>query len=510
MLQGALENLSICQDLAGFTAELTLAPIKAYLTGRLNNESIGYGFLSGGVTFCALLPMRSIPFKVICLVGMNNDNFPRDSRASGFDLIARHPRAGDRSRRFDDKYLFLETLVSARERLHISYVGRSSEDNSLIPPSVLVSELLDYLQQGYRLDRPDLVTDHRLQAFSPAYFSGDGKLFSYSRENLEAAVGQVSSGKSTPAAFISRGLDPPSDEWRRIDLDGLARFFRNPARFFLRDRLGLYLDPDLPHIEEREVFSLEHLDRFLMAKELVHDGISGRDMLEAKAIHQAAGRLPAGSMGDAVFDDLKSDAGELVERIEKLLKGGSLEALEVDINVAGFSICGRLSGVTPAGRVAFHPGKGSGASLLAAWIHHLVFASAATHDRRTGDLTSYLVCRDKTWSFRPPENGPGILAALLNCYWKGLVRPLPFFPESSLAYAEQAVLKASRPEVARKAALAKWGPQRYRNAFSECENPYVDLCFGVSAGRPAPLDEAFMRLAVEIYGPLLDRRLALD
>ena len=96
--------------------------------------------------------MRSIPFKVICLVGMNGDDFPRDSRAPGFDLIARNPRPGDRSRRTDDKYLFLEAIVSARDRLYISYVGRNIEDNTPIPPSVPVSELLDYLRHGFGLD----------------------------------------------------------------------------------------------------------------------------------------------------------------------------------------------------------------------------------------------------------------------------------------------------------------------------------------------------------------------
>jgi exodeoxyribonuclease V gamma subunit len=129
-----------------------------------------------------MLPMRSIPFKVICLVGMNNAAYPRQSEVLGFDLMARNPKPGDRSRRNDDRYLFLEAILSARDKLYISYVGRSMEDNAPIPPSALVSELLDYLEQGFKL--PDggcvsdhVVTVHHLQAFNPSYFAGGGGNF---------------------------------------------------------------------------------------------------------------------------------------------------------------------------------------------------------------------------------------------------------------------------------------------------------------------------------------------
>jgi len=107
--------------------------IREYLKNRLDQEGVGGGFLTGGLTFCALLPMRSIPFRVICLLGMNDDAYPRPTRPLGFDLLAARPRPGDRSRRKDDRYLFLEALVSARDKLIICYQGRSVQDNSFRP-----------------------------------------------------------------------------------------------------------------------------------------------------------------------------------------------------------------------------------------------------------------------------------------------------------------------------------------------------------------------------------------
>jgi exodeoxyribonuclease V gamma subunit len=161
--------------------------VKSCLENLLEHVNFGHGFISSGVTFCAMLPMRSIPFKVVCLVGMNMDAFPRESKILGFDLMAKNPRIGDRSRRNDDKYLFLEALISARNKLYISYVGQSIRDNTRISPSVLVSELIDYIKEGFGLSEDEIVTFHRLQAFSSEYFNTDSKLFSYSNENFAAS-----------------------------------------------------------------------------------------------------------------------------------------------------------------------------------------------------------------------------------------------------------------------------------------------------------------------------------
>ena len=213
VIRRTISDLASKQEASGFREKVGLEVIKSYLRTRLEGEGFGFGFLSGGMTFCAMLPMRSIPFKVVCLMGMNDDSYPRQTKSLGFDLMAKNPRPGDRSRRKDDRYLFLETLLSARERLHISYVGQSIQDNSPRPPSVLVSELLDYIDQGYELQDGKIlehvVVKHRLQAFSPEYFKKSEKLISYSAENYEAAR-HAAGLREEPAPFISTGL-PEAD-----------------------------------------------------------------------------------------------------------------------------------------------------------------------------------------------------------------------------------------------------------------------------------------------------------
>lgn len=250
---GEQQRLSACHE------KIALEVIKSHLGAILEKEGFGAGFLTGGVTFCALLPMRSIPFKVIGLLGMNDEAYPRPTRYLGFDLMAKNPQSGDRSLRNDDRYLFLEVLLSAREILHLSFVGQSIQDNTRRPPSVLVSELLDYLEAGYRIPQKELrrhlLRRHPLQAFSPAYFKKDrdDRFFSFSRENLEAArKAQNPHPEGTP--FIRQDLpDPPRTGGRlksssssgfsgtRLNLSstgGWGSILRKPKAFWRKPNLS--------------------------------------------------------------------------------------------------------------------------------------------------------------------------------------------------------------------------------------------------------------------------------
>ena len=157
---------------------------------------------------------------------------------------------GDRSRRDDDRYLFLESLLSARRCLYLSYVGRDIRDHSVIPPSVLVSELLDTITRGfYPMDQPggdvepQVVTHHPLQAFSRRYFTGDTNLFSYAADLCEASrvAGRT---EIQPAPLVTVGLAEPGEEWRTVEVRRLLAFFRHPTRSFVQQRLGIFLEED--------------------------------------------------------------------------------------------------------------------------------------------------------------------------------------------------------------------------------------------------------------------------
>ncbi len=273
-LQTALADwLEACDD-AGFSEPVPLAVLReAWLAGVEEPRSSGR-FLAGGVTFCTLLPLRAVPFEVVCLLGMNDSDYPRPAVRNDFDLMAlpNQSRPGDRSRRDDDRYLMLEALLSARRTLLVSWSGHSLRDHSEQPPSVLVSQLRDYLKAGWQGASADtdlmaqLTADHPLQPFSRRYFEareeqaadgGSPALTTWATEwralHVRPGVDGVAEAAATHAA------DTASTPIR-LDRQQLLRFLRNPVQAFFRQRLEVVFD-EVDAEAADEAFGLAGLDR---------------------------------------------------------------------------------------------------------------------------------------------------------------------------------------------------------------------------------------------------------
>ena len=492
---------------AGFDEAIDINVIKWHLGDTLEKEGFGFGFITGGVTFCAMLPMRSIPFKVICLVGMNNDAYPRQSKPLGFDLMAHNPLPGDRSRRNDDRYLFLEVMLSARKRLYISYVGQSIQDNSPIPPSVLVSELIDYIEQGFEIPGKDIrehiVTKHRLQAFSAEYFKKNKQLFSYSEENHRVAQ-CTQKPRKDPVPFISKGLsDPLEAEWKTVSLEDLCRFFANPSRFLLQRRLRIYLEERGLTLEEREAFELKGLEKYQLEQHLVKSELAGQDLRDALSLARAAGQLPHGTVGECIFEGMKLGAERFSEKILSYMRGPKLAPLDVDICLSGFKLTGRIDSLYPERLIKYRYTRIKPKDRLEVWIHHLFLNShMADHYPWTSMLAGLRPQgRDPQWiayEYLPVENSKEILEGLLKKYWAGLKMPLHFFPQSSWVYAFTLLDKGKPREDAVEMARSTWAGNDY--TLGECEDAYYRLCFK----NTDPLDSEFQDIAVNVLGPLID------
>ena len=493
VLRRTLDTLSRTAEVSGFNGPVEIEVVKSFLENLLESVNFGTGFISSGVTFCAMLPMRSIPFKVVCLVGMDMDAFPRESKTVSFDLMAKNPRIGDRSRRNDDKYLFLEAIISARNKFYISYVGQSIRDNTRIAPSVLVSELMDYIEQGFGLSEDQMVTLHRLQAFSPEYFKTGGKLFSYSRENFAAACSRYEH-KDIPG-FISSKLPDPAQEWNHLDIKDFSAFFSNPAKFLLEKRLGVYLPETADVLDERENFSLGHLEKYMIDQEMVLHRLSGSDLKDFFPVKKASGQLPHGNVGEVVYNEMSLDAEGFVRKIEDHLAGNRLEDQTVDINVAEFNLCGRLTDIYEPGLIQILYVKAKPKYLLKTWVNHVILCALI---EGKSPVKSFLLCKDAAWEFAPVSNSTDILNDLLKLFWKGMSEPLHFFPECSFEYARRLLLKHQTKPAALNAAKNKWTGNDF--VRGESEDPYFERCFG----KTDPLDDEFEKVSEEVFAPLLD------
>ena len=288
---------------------LPLSVVREHWLASFDDEGLGRRFFAGAVTFATLMPMRAIPFRHVCLLGMNDGDFPRSRQPADFDLMGQDYRPGDRSRREDDRYLFLEALLSAREQLSISWVGRSVHDDSPRPPSVLVAQLRDHIVAGWRLNGRDeetgaalleaLTTQHRLQPFSRAYFvregaagamrAGDDDLFSYSNE-WRMALQQAEMGHDDPASEGAKVVSdiaenavnaasesgssrwpmlPPAEWPEELTLEELTRFLKRPVAYFFRKRLDIHWQDEDAVVPDHEPFSLDGLQQWQLQADLI-------------------------------------------------------------------------------------------------------------------------------------------------------------------------------------------------------------------------------------------------
>ncbi len=491
-----MESLGETMRRSGFDEPVPFAVLLAHLSNAFSAEERGSGFLAGRVTFCALKPMRSIPAKVLCLAGMNDGAFPRHSPALSFDLIAQNPKPGDRTTRDDDRHLFLEAILSAREVLCISYCGQSMRDNSTLPPSVLVSELLDYLERGFELPEKNLladlvVTKHRLQPFSPEYYKG-GRLFSYSQENCGA--GEVAQRKrEAPAPFLSQPIGPPEEEFRTISVNDLVDFFGNPSRFFAKKRLGIALPDEEGALDDREPFELDWRVKYRLGQELAERSIRGEPLDEALPIVRASGDLPPAQLGDVTFRKLANEAEAFAKIVQTHAAGEALPPFPISLKVDEFTITGAIDGVIGDALVRYRLADMKAKDMLATWVP-LVALNCIRPGR------GVLIAKDTLQMYRQVENAEAILRSLLKLYWLGLREPLKFFPQSSWEFARFTIEPDDKKNPIEEATKAWDGGERSRG---EIEDEWFDLAFHNTSN---PLDDEWRKIALEVYRPLIEHR----
>ncbi|EOL7880393.1 exodeoxyribonuclease V subunit gamma [Escherichia coli] len=412
-----------------------LSLLRDELAQRLDQERISQRFLAGPVNICTLMPMRSIPFKVVCLLGMNDGVYPRQLAPLGFDLMSQKPKRGDRSRRDDDRYLFLEALISAQQKLYISYIGRSIQDNSERFPSVLVQELIDYIGQSHYLPgdealncdesearvKAHLTCLHTRMPFDPQNYQ-PGERQSYAREWLPAAsqAGKAHSEFVQPLPFTLPETVP---------LETLQRFWAHPVRAFFQMRLQVNFRTEDSEIPDTEPFILEGLSRYQINQQLLNALVEQDDAERLFRRFRAAGDLPYGAFGEIFWETQCQEMQQLADRVIACRQPG--QSMEIDLACNGVQITGWLPQVQPDGLLRWRPSLLSVAQGMQLWLEHLVYCASG------GNGESRLFLRkDGEWRFPPlaAEQALHYLSQLIEGYREGMSAPLLVLPESGGAW----------------------------------------------------------------------------
>ncbi|GAA5175543.1 exodeoxyribonuclease V subunit gamma [Modicisalibacter zincidurans] len=364
-LELALQTWQESAEEAGLTRELPLSVVREHWLAQIDEHSLSQRFMAGAVNFATLMPMRAIPFKRVCLLGMNDGDYPRSHPPMDFDLMNGDYRPGDRSRREDDRYLFLEALLSARDQLYVSWVGRSIVDNSEKPPSVLVGQLRDHLRAGWRSAHDEalldaLTSEHPLQPFSRVYFPtpaalaergvGQRRLITYAHEwravhpteldsDLERRQSVTSEDETRQSPPRTRSLQAVNEQFEKgfntvssssvalrpfeqdtpLTLAQLGNFLRDPARAFFTTRLKVTLEREDLVSLDHEPFALDGLTNWQLQDELIQVQRRAVDHGQPRlpALHQALERLQGqGVLAMGAFGSRMRE--QLVEPMEAL------------------------------------------------------------------------------------------------------------------------------------------------------------------------------------------------
>ncbi|MBD8880279.1 exodeoxyribonuclease V subunit gamma [Rhodanobacter sp. 7MK24] len=533
---------------AGFDGTLPLAVVREHWLAAIDESRLSQRFLGGAVSFGTLLPMRAIPFRVVCLLGMNDGDYPRRTNAPDFDLMATpgQQRPGDRSRREDDRYLFLEALLSARDTLYVSWVGKSARDNSELPPSVLVGQLRDYLAAGWQKrgqsrlsseaiesetdpsSKGDpaplfaLTTDYPLQAFSPSYFdaASDARLFTYAAEWQRARQPR----RETEAI--------PLAPWPRetpLNLALLQGFLRSPAKLFYAERLGVHFAGDEDADTDNEPFALGPLENHQLTDALLRTAIHAGDAALAPAaqrLHEQ-GELPPGSFGALTLAPMEAAARRAATRWHALdahyprigeshaLHGAAhglsiedtLDDLRTDDDGGHVCLVATASQLMPDKKLRHD-------KLLAYWATHLLVNANAL------STTTHIVAPDAMVQLRPLDTADAKrhLDALLAAFAAGLRAPLPLARKTAFAWLQVEAANAKAPPDKQKSAAAladaavAVASKRYDHSDGEHGRGEVDEEPALARSWPdfAALHAAGFEDWLHLYRPLLDAACVVD
>ncbi|HZI37387.1 MAG TPA: exodeoxyribonuclease V subunit gamma, partial [Acidimicrobiia bacterium] len=495
--------------------ELTLPEVRALLADRLRGRPTRANFRTGHLTICTLVPMRSVPHRVVCLLGLDDGVFPRKTDVDDDDLVAADARVGDRDPRSEDRQLLLDALLAAESNLIITYSGRDERTNAERPPAVPVGELLDVVDRTVALPedpgvlaRTRIVVHHPLQPFDARNFMA-GRLSGaapWSFDAVALAGARAAGGeRAQPAPFLPVPLTAVRGE--AVELEHLVRFVQHPVKAFLRQRLGVSLSEDADDASDALPVELDALEQWAVGDRLLSGRLAGDDRDACVAAERARGTLPPGTLAEPVLGQALPIVESLVAEAADITGGeGAPRSLEVNVALGdGRVLLGTVAGVVDRGPAGLLLRSVSYSRLapkqrLAGWVRFLAL-TAAHPDRpvEAATIGRFRFSGRKKGAVSVASLAPlagdaaarraaavAHLEVLVDLFDRGLCEPLPLYCKTSAAWADAA------PAQRMKACAAVWEPQ---NDFGMGENrePEHQLVLGgvvslneLLAAPPAP------------------------
>jgi exodeoxyribonuclease V gamma subunit len=470
-LQRVLDAVLDEARVAGSSAALTLSlpEVRALLAGRLEGRPTRANFRTGHLTVCTLMPMRSVPHRVVCLLGLDDDAFPRKSPRDGDDLMLDDPHVGERDARSEDRQLLLDALMAATDRLVVTYTGNDERTNVVRPPAVPIGELLDTVDRTARTGegpaRDHVVIRHPLQPFDPRNFTAGelerDRVWGFDPVTLQGARA-LTAQRSELRPFLEGPL--PDRPVPLVELDHLVRFVERPVRAFLRVRLGITLGDYSDEIDDTLPVELDNLDAWHVGQRLLEARLAGTDLDGAVAAERARGSLPPGALAAALIGTVRPRVERIAaSAIAALAEGGEPESADVTVDLGGGrTLSGTVPGVHRDLLRTVTYSRVNPRHRLATWVRWLAL-TAVRPDRpyeavTVGRARQGAKKADVTIARIPvPPGGPderrafavGHLEVLVDLFDRGMREPVPLACLTSAAYARAAAAGGDGVKAAR-------------------------------------------------------------
>lgn len=445
----------------------------------------GAAFFNRGVIFSSMVPVRSLPFKVIALLGLNDDLFPRKPVHPDFDLMTLHPLPGERNRRDEDKNLFLESIMAAEKVHYCSFIGRNARSDEEIPPSSILSGWISVLADASGTKEEEWVSNESLYIYSSA---SEQQIAHYSKTDGEVSA-RIGKGEST--GYAEAALVKPNSDKMMIDPVDIERFYNNPFKAFLTSGFGAKFGWDS---DERNEFNNNNLETHILFQQVFGWLIEGKDEEHIAQLLLNSGSMPAGWPGIYQCDSLIESAKNAIEYITD--KGFEPSYNNIDINSSLYDmvIRGTIKNYSKNSFLDISESNPSGKTLFNSWIRHLMLSLNDNNHTETNVIAG-IKKEPKHYRFKSVENVKEILSDLLVGYKAGLETPLPFFPKTAYEYV------SGLPDEDK--AISDAG-KNWRNDFSkfgEGEDVYIKTILGT---KPELNIEEWKPIFIRFMQPLIN------
>ncbi|MET0999101.1 MAG: exodeoxyribonuclease V subunit gamma [Marmoricola sp.] len=433
--------------------ELRLPDVRALMRERLAGRPTRANFRTGTLTVATLVPMRSVPHRVVCLLGLDDGIFPRGGAVDGDDVLARRPVTGERNPRSEDRQLMLDAILAATEHLVVTYTGANETTGQPRPPAVPLGELLDTLDETVVGGKGHVLTQHPLQSFDPGNLDA-AKPFSFDTAALAGALA-ASRPRTAPTSLAHITLP---DRGGDVELAALVSFFKHPVREFLRSRLQVTLADEGDQVADGLPVELDGLVSWGVGDRMLHDLLAGRTPEQTLGKEWRRGVLPPGQLGWRLAKKLLDEAAPVAERASAATGGLTASAVDVDVDLGGGRrLRGTVTDLYGDRIVKVNFSRLGPKHLLDAWIPLLALcASRPGRPWSAGALgrggRGQAVART---AFGSVDGAGELLSDLVAIYDAGMREPIPLPLKTGYAWAQ------SNPRSARYKAEGPWSKDRF-------------------------------------------------